>query len=160
VRIFEDTIGSLVRQGYRTLQVPVMALTFAPADEPLTEEHPDEYFIHTNPLGDYRSRLAVGREQGFLFLSRRGFEHFRETLRECFEEGRGRMQERGHDIETFEQFEQWADEWFHDLLQNTINHFDHQCALANRKYEEARSLLLTRVWRQGPEQEAPMSDPE
>lgn len=104
MRILRDTITYLAGSGYRTLQIPNVAINlpaptpeirdhgFSDEDlermrnfEPEYEEVPDEWIVHVH--SGCRRYCLTDRERrhSFLHLSRAGFEANREAIRQAFE---------------------------------------------------------------------------
>lgn len=75
MRIFKSSITAMARQGRASLQVPDVAIG---KPIPETEEYPDDWFI---VLKD--NRPAIGRESGFLHLTRKGFEANKHQLQQA-----------------------------------------------------------------------------
>jgi len=79
----KDAPFTLAQQGRITLQCPQYSLgpdTYV--------DYPDEYFIDTKMQGR-KHRIAVGREEGFTFLSRLGYKYFEQDLKNTFSTQRG-----------------------------------------------------------------------
>jgi hypothetical protein len=68
-------ITCLAEEGRLTLQVPEISLGGYVA-----QDHPDEYFIPVR----YPDDIAVGKEEGFTYLSRIGYNHYRADLQKAF----------------------------------------------------------------------------
>jgi len=108
-------ITSLASEGYLTLQVPqydiiikegrafAQSLTNAEG----VEEHPDHWFIWLK-----NHRPAVGRETGFLILTREGWEANKEKIKEAFQASRG----------TWQEFEQHAEDHLKEVEEKTKKH--------------------------------------
>jgi len=98
MKIIKDIITTLPKQGYITLQIPGVAVTLDGSPLPGSEDLPDEWFTE---LKDGR-RPAVGKEWGFLYLTRKGWEANRHRIKRDFTPNRG----------TWEDFEAYVDEHF------------------------------------------------
>lgn len=83
MRLFAGTITQLASEGRLTLQVPELAIVVSGSSLPIPgiEEYPDDWFCH---LRDYV--LCTGRERGFLYLTRKGYEANENALRIAFED--------------------------------------------------------------------------
>lgn len=87
MRLFTGYLEHLRSRGKYSLQVGEVALG---SPVPATVEAPDEWFERLKVCSGLRrgtagQRRPFGREQGFLFLSRAGYEANREQLREIVE---------------------------------------------------------------------------
>ena len=102
MRIFKDAITTLAAEGRRTLQVPDLVIAIPPVrlEEVEYEEVPDEWFTRLK-----RDVPCAGKENGFLYLSRKGYEANKERLKEAFLKA---QYKRG----TWEQFEKDAEDHF------------------------------------------------
>lgn len=103
MQLIKDAHLTLPSEGRLTLQVPVISI----GPETLAS-YPDEYFMFLKIVGfnqkvGARQRIAVGREPGFLYLSKKGFDHFKADLKQAF------SYQRGH---TWADFENYADNLF------------------------------------------------
>jgi len=79
MRILKGSITTLMGEGYMTLQVPTIALSLDGIKAEMVEA-PDEWFMFVT-----RERLAVGREQGFLWLSPKGYRANLDALKAAWE---------------------------------------------------------------------------
>lgn len=100
MKILEDSITYLARGGHITLQVPEFGINFGPEPVELKEaDLPDDWFVSLNG-NDLPS------PQGFLFLSRKGWEANKTALWKAFAVSRGDPQaDRNSEIVTREQYE-------------------------------------------------------
>ena len=98
MRIIKGAIVAGAANGYLGVQVAEIAY----GDDVEYVEAPDEWFIR---LKDRRP--AVGREDGFLFLTRIGWEANKEQMRQAFETAQFK---RG----TWEDFEKHVEDFFTD----------------------------------------------
>lgn len=92
MRLSKDAILSSAKQGYLSLQVPDIYIGF---DTDLAD-FPDDWFCYLKEA--FSGRPAIGKEEGFLYLSRKGYEVNREAMKESF------SLERGHDWVAFEAY--------------------------------------------------------
>jgi hypothetical protein len=122
MKVFTDFYVSLRNAGYLTLQVPDTAICFG-GPGPQMIEAPDEWFEYLKaapgkpgPDGLSPMRRVVGRERGFLFLSRAGFEANKQPIRQVWEQAlaEGRTN-RGRGDVSWEGFQAFAAEHF-DLV--------------------------------------------
>ncbi len=82
--LLKDAVFTYAREGRLTLQVPTYNIFLtAPAEEEKYEEYPDDYFVELR----YDHSPAVGREMGFLFFSRKGWEALKDEFRKVYENG-------------------------------------------------------------------------
>jgi len=101
----KGVITSLASQGYLSLQVPQYDIiikeerAFAQSliDAEGAEEHPDDWFVWLK-----NHRPVVGRESGFLFLTKKGWKANKEKIKEAFQASK---MKRG----TWQEFEQHAE---------------------------------------------------
>ena len=108
MRIFKDSITRLASLGYVTLQVPDTAFG-SPSIE--MEDVPDEWLCVLTGAGRHR----VGKELGFLYLTKAGWDANKEKIKEKFlkaiETGLDRTESLGwvaferHVVEHFESLE-------------------------------------------------------
>lgn len=78
-----DSITTLAGEGRKTLQVPDTVICFTAEEEAewaaSVVEHPDEWFIYL------RNNIpSVGKQGGFLYLTRLGYEANKERLKAAF----------------------------------------------------------------------------
>ncbi len=127
MRIFRDSITQLAREGYRTTQIPQIAINlptptphnqrYGFTDEELAsvrnieqeyEEIPDEWIAHVH--SSCRRYCVTDRERrsAFWHLSRVGFEANREAIRQAFE---GSQYKRGTWEEFLEDIEREWQRW-------------------------------------------------
>jgi len=115
----KGVITSLASEGRLTLQVPqydiiikegraffAQSLTCAEG----AKEHPDEWFVWLK-----NSRPAIGRESGFLFLTRKGWEANKEEIKKAFEASKTK---RG----TWKEFEDHAEYHLKEVEEKTQKH--------------------------------------
>jgi len=103
MKIDLSSITHLMEQGYLSLQVPELYIGCAPDPKNLVDV-PDEYFIRNN-----YDKPAVGRESGFLYLSRKGYEHFKPTIKSKWSTMRGH---------TWKEFEDYAETLLKNMLKS------------------------------------------
>lgn len=123
MKIFKDAIITHASTGRITLQIPDRCYGVDPNQE--HEDAPDEWFIR---LKDHRP--ASNRENGYLFLTRRGYEANKERLKVSF----GSVQSRGT---TWEAFEQDAERHFKEVEKKTLKYID----LLKNKIQSAQDDL-------------------
>ena len=89
----KDAVTTLASQGYMTLQVPQMSISFSGAPAPV-ESVDDEHIIEVKGYGySHKQRIVAGREYGFSYLSRKGFNHYFNDLKAVFRPSRGTWQD-------------------------------------------------------------------
>ncbi len=105
MQILKNSITSLARRGYITLQVPTrdLWLTENPP-EPEIEEIPDDWII----LLRANNSIAIGKESGFCYLTKKGWEHNKDEIMEAFLSAQ-------HPRGTWEDFENHAETHFDDV---------------------------------------------
>lgn len=104
MKILKDVITHLAGQCRITLQVPDMAISFQNAPKGVKyDELPDEWFVYLKGTGQ---RPAVGKESGFLFLTRAGWEANKDAMQAAFEKGKAGRWDRG---ETWDDFVKHAE---------------------------------------------------
>jgi len=79
MKILKGSITTLMSEGYMTLQVPTIALSLDGIKAEMAEA-PDDWFMFVT-----RERLAVGREQGFLHLSPKGYRANLDAIKAAWE---------------------------------------------------------------------------
>lgn len=105
------------RDGRNTLQVPEAEVVFQQGRPVMVpsqnqrENYPDDYFMNYNSDGN---RPCVGKEQGFLFLTRKGYAFFREEIKKARVNSM-----RNTDIESLDQH---AEEFF-ESIERSINKY-------------------------------------
>jgi hypothetical protein len=95
MKVSKGTLTCLAAEGRATLQIPQLVIeihTGKPvAREDLGENEPDaieceaDWFMYLKSSGV----PVIGRQQGFLYFSRKGYEACKEMLREAFSNKRG-----------------------------------------------------------------------
>lgn len=84
MKIPRSSIVSLSSSGYITLQVPDVVINFGGGSLPPDDDLPDEWFV--------RLTDGVPSPQGFLHLSRKGWEANRDALWEAFSKANAHTQ--------------------------------------------------------------------
>lgn len=117
--ISRDSLTSLAGRGYKTLQIPEFEVTIqgdhaymhAPVD---TIEIPDSWVCHIS--GD---APCLGKQQGFLYFTRAGYEANKPSLRAAFEHGIATIGCRSDNPDewTWAAFEAYADAHFAKIEQ-------------------------------------------
>jgi hypothetical protein len=107
MKITNKMLYCLLKEGQPTLQIPTISLSI-PGYPQTTEaetvyEHPDDWFCILK-----NERLAVGKEQGFLFWTRKGFLANKEAIKNNFSTTRC----------SWEYFEAKAEEFFDKIEKN------------------------------------------
>jgi len=95
-------VTQLASEGYHTLQVPQFSIdVFGPNDEDHTD-YVTDYLIPVKSSG-HSSRIAAGQEVpwAFMYLSRKGWNHYYNDIKAAFNPNRG----------TWQEFEDKAIEW-------------------------------------------------
>lgn len=100
MKIIKDSITSLARRGYITLQIPQISIELGGGVTPV-EEVPDEWIAMIHSSGS----VAVGKETGFSYLTRIGWEKNKSKIKEAYE---GAEHQRG----PWEKFERYAEKHF------------------------------------------------
>lgn len=87
--IEKDAHLTLASEGRYTLQVPTLVIFSTPSPMHVNPDH----FTHVKIIGVTRNgtkqRIAVGREEGFLYLSGLGFQYYYNDLKNAFSTIRG-----------------------------------------------------------------------
>ena len=87
-------VTQLASEGYHTLQVPQFAIDpFGPNSTDYTD-YATDYLIPVKS-GGLSNRIAAGREvpYAFMYLSRKGWKHFKADIKSVFDPCRGTWQE-------------------------------------------------------------------
>jgi len=140
MKISKGAITSLARQGYLTLQVPDLEIRIGeeaklnPKWE--IEELPDAWFCRTKCYNAKGSRLVFGREQGFLYLTREGWEANREALKEAFQSSSNK---RGD----WPEFVEKAENFLRNLDSNTAAYVQKKKANLKRQLFELEQYRLS-----------------
>lgn len=130
---------SLQRRGYITLQVPDLSINFNAQATVVTQETPSQQEIHPEWFWQIKDgRLAIGKEQGFLHWSEKGYRANKEEIRKNFEaalkDGNDRTSGRG-----WAAFEEHAEEFFKSVRARTEKHIkklEENLRLANKAKKE------------------------
>lgn len=129
MKIIKDSITALASEGRMTLQIP--QYNFG-ANNTIEAEVPDEWFVTLRNA----SYPAVGREQGFLFLTQAGWFANQDKLKEAFENAKF---SRGN---TWEDFEEYAIKHFQRIERNTVN----RIRLFENKVKALKEILYGRSY--------------
>lgn len=105
MKILTGAITTLASEGRITLQVPQYAIDSDQQAE--YEDCPDEWFVFLKG-----SRPAIGRESGFLHLTRAGFESNESAIRNAFVAAVANGHDRGPGCNTWSDFTKHAEEEF------------------------------------------------
>ena len=82
MKILKNAIISLASQGYITLQIPVYDVWInQDPQQSETEDIPDDWVI---TLKGGQSRPVIGKEKGYLFLSKIGWDANRKKIRQAY----------------------------------------------------------------------------
>lgn len=108
MKILEGAIVDSAKKGYLSLQVPDIAIGYP---QPPMVDAPDEWFVVLTG-----ERPVIGRETGFLYLSRKGYEANKKLLRDAIDGN-----PRGI---TWEQFESAAEAHFAKVKTKTQKYVD------------------------------------
>jgi uncharacterized C2H2 Zn-finger protein len=125
MKILKDAIISNSRDGRITLQIPQNNISFKRVEYE-TEEVPDEWVVM---LRKYKYP-AVGTEDGYLFLTRTGWNINKDKIEEAFRTARFK---RG----TWQRFVQHAEEHFKLVEKSTLK----RIKFLERKVEKIRSAM-------------------
>jgi len=128
MKIYEGFIGALRNEGRQTLQVPDIVISFAGSKEKVVEV-PDNWFIRV--YGEFPS---VGREEGFLYLSKIGFENNKNKLKKEYFSGFSRRNGRKPVEQDWKDFEDYAENFFVELKKN----LDFKIFKSKNKLREAK----------------------
>ncbi len=131
MKILKDAITSLASEGRMTLQIPQVDLN-PRGFESSIKEVPDEWVVALKD-GSYP---AVGREQGYLYLTRAGWFANRDDIKDAFE---GARFSRGN---TWEDFEEYARKHFQKVEHNTMR----RIRLFENKVKELQITLFGRSY--------------
>ena len=118
-----------------TLQVPTLSLC-SPPETDLIDIDP-EWFMEVRG-----KRNVFGREQGYLYLSRKGLEHFKPQLKEAFE---NKINVHPCNLEWVEHltWENWlekAEQELQEIEKNTKKYADKMMTKARKIMKEAKAL--------------------
>lgn len=104
MKLERDAITTLAGEGRCTLLVPDVLLFVPGYDESsvVYEDFPDDWFVVLTPAG----APVAGKENGYTYLSRKGYEANKDALKKAFESSEGI---RG---KTWADFEKHAEEHF------------------------------------------------
>ena len=105
MRLPEGAITYLASEGRITLQVP----PFVIGEISRMIDYPDEWFHYVKMIRENCYRPVFGREQGYLHLTRAGWEANREALREAFESSPS--------TKTWQDFERYVETYFYNMGQ-------------------------------------------
>lgn len=101
MRLMRGCFLTLAEEGRLTLQTTQY---YIGADSDDYVDYPDEYFMELKIIGSKqgvtRYRAACGREEGFLYLTRTGFEHFKADMKQAF----NKRVDRGNEWADFENY--------------------------------------------------------
>lgn len=146
----KSTLFSQVKRGKFDFQVPEFEIIISeqptqqelndPDFNELVELEEDEYSF-LKPAGIDKERLCFGQEEGFAHLNRKGYERFKEELKDRFfqakEENGGRF--RLYEPRTREEFDRKVYEWFDDIDENTRREQEKRRRKANQLLEQANT---------------------
>lgn len=86
----KSAVTALASEGYHTLQVPQYSISFNGAAPDPTEIVDDEHIVEVKCFGSSaKQRICTGREYGFTYLSRKGWQHYFHDLKAAFNPNRG-----------------------------------------------------------------------
>ena len=125
MKILKDSITSLASEGRMTLQIPQYDLGSSDA---IVEEVPDEWIVTLTHF----LYPAVGREHGYLFLTRAGWFANQDKIKDAFEDAKF------HRGNTWEDFEAYAKKHFQKVEHNTM----HRIRLFEGKVKELKETLF------------------
>jgi len=114
-----DDITALQGKGYVTLQIPQFSIDIGPTPEPEVEppepqvELPADWFNVIKYVGN-ACRPCIGKENGFLFLTRKGYEANKERIRKAFEQAIAKGLDRTNG-EGWLAFEKYAEKHFSEM---------------------------------------------
>lgn len=137
MRIMTGAPFTLLSEGRKTLQVPQYSHGFK--DDPSYTDYPDEYFVEAKFHG-VKHRICVGREDGCMFMSRLGFEHFKPELKKAFESS---TVDRGH---TWQDVLDHADEFYAEMRtksQEQLIRLQCEVQIKNTPYNRKRVTEMT-----------------
>jgi len=129
MKLIKGSITRLSSQGYITLQIPGYAIG-DPGIEIETEEVPDNWIIilHSNKCA------SVGKEGGFLFLTKTGWEANKDKIKDAYENAK-------HQRGPWEKFELHAEEQFKKVEKST----KHKIQFLQKKIDQLKSVYLTLI---------------
>jgi len=135
LKIIKDAITTLAGEGRVTLQVPVyevimdkgraMAHTAYDLEEEKIANVPDEWFMSLR-----NDCPAVGKESGYTFLSRAGWEANKDEIKKAFESSK-------HPRGTWDDFEKYAERHFAKVKKNA----DRRIKLLNSKVKQLKEAM-------------------
>lgn len=120
MKIYKGTLWQPASGGHLSLQVPDRAFGVPIPD---TEEVPDDWIIVLR-----HRRPAIGRESGFSFLTKKGYEANKDQILKAFSKAGG----------TVEEFEQYVKNHFAAVNKATKKYM----ARLNQKIEELSEIAL------------------
>lgn len=145
MEILKDAHLTMVKEGRVTLQVPEWEIVpNKPAGTMLAQgvtnngvSYPDDYFMHTKIIGynrkvGCRQRAAVGREEGFLHMTRTGYNYFKAELKANWSQMRG---------STWQDFDDAAEQFFKVTLDECQKHLirlQAEVQIKNTPYNQKR----------------------
>ncbi len=122
MKLPEDSIITLAQEGRMTLQVPTC---WYGEPAPKLVDYPDDWFIHITG-----GRPALGREKGFLHLTRAGWEANKEDIRKAYEGS-------GDPEGSWQEFEKFVEVEFVERKKALQKHRDN----LRKKMKDAEALL-------------------
>ena len=136
MKIYEGFIGALRNEGRQTLQVPDIVISFDGSKEKIIEV-PDNWFIRV-----YGEFPAVGREEGFLYLSKIGFEATKKELKKEYFSGFARRSGRKPIEQDWKDFEDYAENFFAELKKNlSFKIFKSKNKLREAKFKKSKKSI-------------------
>jgi len=141
VKILKGAITSLASEGRITLQIPIFDIVIQEDNRPIAygadqlndervEEIPDEWIMQ---LRSGQSRPVIGKEQGYSFLTKEGWEANRQKIREAFLNAK-------HQRGTWADFEDHVDEHFKQVKAATLKKIKYEQSRLNQLKEVLKKL--------------------
>lgn len=110
-----DSIYQLLEEGRFTTQVPTMYIGAGPIN---TVDVPDTFFMNVKFSND---RIAFGKEQSYLALSRTGFNVYKDELYNAYERGIKSHGLRPDQPSTKKEFVEQMNQWYDTVERKTLS---------------------------------------
>lgn len=128
MKILKGSITSLASQGYITLQIPVYDVWIdKEPKQSKTEDIPDDWVI---TLKGGQRRPVIGKEKGFLFLSKIGWDANWKKIRQTYLDS-------GSPRGTWADFEEHVEEHFQEVIKSTKKKIIYE----EKRVEELKEVL-------------------
>lgn len=114
-----DAIFALLLEGRFTTQIPTINIGSPPSSLSLVDI-PDSFLMNVT-VKSSKYRIAFGKEQSFLYLSRIGFNIFKDELWQAYEQGINAVGIRDNHPDNYNDFIRMMNDWYDSIEQNTRN---------------------------------------